>query len=127
MGPVKWIAVGVAVVAIIGVIVWLVARRRTAKVYFLPKTALGKWSIGLIVGTIVFVLLAVLTDKVFSNLAKAIPSNLMLLAVISGVSAFFTGIIGIIKSKDRSVIVVIATIIGFFFLPLFVFEVLLPH
>ncbi len=49
----------------------------------------------------------------FSNLAIAIP---MLLAGISGISAFFTGIIGIIKSKDRSVIVVIATIIGFSFL-----------
>ena len=114
MGLVLWIVVGVAVVAIIGVIVWLVVRRRTAKVYFLPKTALGKWSIGLIVGSIVFVLLAVLIDTFFSNLANTIPNTLMLLAGISGASAFFTGIIGIIKSKDRSVIVVIATIIGFF-------------
>ena len=94
-----WIVVGVAVVAIIGVIVWLVVRRRTAKVYFLPKTALGKWSIGLIVGSIVFALLAGLFDEVFSNLAVAIPNTLMLLAGISGASAFFTGIIGIIKSR----------------------------
>ncbi len=85
-------------------------------VNYLPKTALGKWSIGLIVGLIVFVLLAVLTDKVFSNLSNTIPNTLMLLAGISGASAFFTGIIGIIKSKDRSVIVVIATIIGLLFL-----------
>ena len=116
MGLALWIVVGVAVVVIIPVIVWLVVRRRTAKVYFLPKTALGKWSIGLIVGSIVFVLLAVLTDKVFSNPANTIPNTLMLLAGISGTSAFFTGIIGIIKSKDRSVIVFIATIIGFFIL-----------
>ena len=114
MGLVIWVVVGVAVVAIIGVIVWLVVRRRTAKVYFLHKMALGKWSIGLIVGSIVFVLLAVLIDTFFSNLANTIPNTLMLLAGISGASAFFTGIIGIIKSKDRSVIVVIATIIGFF-------------
>ena len=97
------------------------------KVYFLPKTALGKWSIGLIVGSIVFVLLAVLTDKVFSNLANTIPNTLMLLAGISGASAFFTGIIGIIKSKDRSVIVFIATIIGFYILLVVGFVVLFPH
>ena len=65
------------------------------------------------VGSIVFSLLAWLIDTFFSNLAKAIPDRLMLLAGISGTSAFFTGIIGIIKSKDRSVIVFIATIIGF--------------
>ena len=53
------------------------------------------------------------SDTFFSNLANTIPNTLMLLAGISGASAFFTGIIGIIKSKDRSVIVVITTIIGF--------------
>ncbi len=125
MGPVKWIAVGVAVVAIIGVIVWLVVRRRTAKVYFLHKMALGKWSIGLIVGSLVFALLAGLFDEFIRNLAAA--NTLMNLAGISGTSAFFTGIISIIKSKDRSVIVFTATIIGFIALLVFVFEVLLPH
>ncbi len=104
------------------------------KVYFLPKTALGKWSIGLIVGAHVFFLLALLIlnasgggediDTFFSNLAIAIP---MLLAGISGISAFFTGIIGIIKSNDRSVIVFIATITGFFILFLVLGEVFSPH
>ena len=82
--------------------------------YYKPKTALGKWSIGLIVGTVVFVLLAVLFDEIFRKLS--IANTLMLLAGISSIPAFFTGIIGIIKSKDRSVFVFIATIIGFFFL-----------
>ncbi len=102
------------------------------EVYFLPKTALGKWSIGLIVGSPVFFLLTMLLivsgrrggDTFFSDLALAIP---MLLAGISGISAFFTGIIGIIKSKERSVIVFIATIIGFFILFLVSGEVLFPH
>ncbi|MFC1908759.1 hypothetical protein ACFLXD_02675 [Chloroflexota bacterium] len=125
MGLFLWLVVGVAVVAIIGVIVCLVVRRRTAKVYFLPKTALGKWSIGLIVGFIVFFLLALLIDEVFRK--YAIANTLALLGGISGTSAFFTGIIGIIKNKDRSVIVFIATIIGFFILPIFVAEVFFPH
>jgi hypothetical protein len=102
------------------------------KVHFLPKTALGKWSIGLIVGSLIFFLLTMLLgasgqrggDTFFSNLALAIP---ILLAGISGISAFFTGIIGIIKSKDRSVIVFIATIIGFFVLFWLLAEVLVPH
>ena len=95
------------------------------KVYFLPKTALGKWSIGLIVGSIVFVLLAWLIDELFRK--YAIANTLALLAGISGTSAFFTGIIGIIKSKDRFVIVFIATIIGFFILLVLGFESLFPH
>jgi hypothetical protein len=102
------------------------------KVHFLPKTALGKWSIGLIVGSLISFLLTMLLgasgqrggDTFFSNLALAIP---ILLAGISGISAFFTGIIGIIKSKDRSVIVFIATIIGFFVLFWLLAEVLVPH
>jgi len=88
------------------------------KVYSLPKTVLGKWSIGGIVGAIVFALLAGLIDEFFGK--YAIANTLMLLAGISGTSAFVTGIIGIIKSKDRSVIVFIATIIGFIMLLVFV-------
>ncbi len=87
---------------------------------FLPKTAFGKWSIGLIVGSLVFVLLAWLIHTFFSN--PAIANMLMLLAGISGMAAFFTGIIGITKSKDRSAIVFTATIIGFFVLLIFIFE-----
>ena len=84
------------------------------KVHFLTKTALGKWSICGIVGSIVFALLAGLIDEFFR--IYTIANTLMLLAGISGTCALFTGIIGIIKSKDRSVIVFIATIIGLFIL-----------
>ena len=51
----------------------------------------------------------------------------MILAGVSGISAFLTGIIGIIKSKDRSVTVFISTIVGFFILFLVLVEVLFPH
>jgi hypothetical protein len=104
------------------------------KVYFKPKTTLGKWSIGLILGVPAFFLVTILLialgqrsgvgDTFFSNLALAIP---VLLVGISGIAAFFIGIIGIIKSKDRSVAVFIATIIGFFILLFVLAEVLFPH
>lgn len=60
----------------------------------------------------------------FSNLALSVP---MLIAVISGISAFFTGIIGIIRSKERSVLTFIATIIGFLILFFVLGEFLVPH
>jgi len=97
-----------------------------------PKTTLGRWSIGLIASLflfyVLFQFLVVLGqrggDTFFSNYALTIP---IMLAGISGVSAFVTGIIGIIKSKDRSVLVFVATVIGFFVLAFWLGEVLFPH
>ena len=102
------------------------------KIYFIPKTRLGKWSIWLIIAFIVlFIIFQLLVASgqrggatFFSNIALSVP---MLIAGVSGISAFFTGIIGIIKSKERSVLVFIATIIGFFILFFVVGEFLVPH
>jgi len=97
-----------------------------------PKTTLGRWSIGLIASLFLFYVLFQLLvvsgqrggDTFFSNLTLTIP---ILLAEISGVSAFVTRIIGIIKSKDRSVLVFVATVIGFFVLAFWLGEVIFPH
>jgi len=102
------------------------------KLHFIPKTRLGKWSIWLIIAFIAlfiaFQLFVALGQRggatFFSNLALSVP---MLIAAISGISAFFTGIIGIIKSKERSVLVFIASIIGFFILFFVLGEFLVPH
>jgi len=102
------------------------------KVHFIPKTKLGKWSIGCIIGLVVcFVLFLLLVesgqrggDTFFSNLLLTIP---MFLAGISGVAAFLTGIIGIIKSKERSVFVFLATTIGLFVLWWILGEIIFPH
>jgi cytochrome bd-type quinol oxidase subunit 2 len=99
---------------------------------FIPKTRLGKWSVWLIVTFIllfvVFQLLVASGQRggatFFSNLALSVP---MLIAAISGISAFFTGIITIIKSRERSVLVFIATIAGFFILFFVSGELLVPH
>ncbi|MFC1964762.1 hypothetical protein ACFLWG_02000 [Chloroflexota bacterium] len=102
------------------------------KLHFIPKTHLGKWSIWFIIAFIVlfmsFQLLVASGQRggatFFSNLALSVP---MLIAGISGISAFFTGIIGIIKSKERSVLVFLATIIGFLILFFVLGEILVPH
>ena len=51
----------------------------------------------------------------------------MLLAGISGIAAFFTGIVGIIFKRDRSLMVIFATIIGLFVLFFAVAELVYPH
>jgi hypothetical protein len=103
------------------------------KITFLPTTTLGKWTIGLIISLFVFFLLSVAIvnlghqtggETVTANNYIAIP---MLIAVISGVSAFITGIIAILKYKERSLLVFIATFIGLNILVFLLGEFLSPH
>jgi predicted Abi (CAAX) family protease len=83
----------------------------------LPKTALGKWSIGLAISFIVFFALVSVLGATgqqggptfFSNLFLAIPG---LIAVVSGIAAFLTGIFSIIFLKERAILVFISSAIG---------------
>jgi hypothetical protein len=98
----------------------------------LPKTRLGKSSVALIGGMVLFfALLALLAasgqrggETFSSNLALAVPG---LLAAICGIAAFFTGIIAIIKSRERSALVFLAAFIGLDVLIFCLGEVLSPH
>ena len=95
----------------------------------MPKTLLGKWSVGLII--LFFLLFIVLQLLVASGqqgpgfnpwLASAvIPAG------IAGIAAFFTGIIAIIKAKERSPLVFLATFIGLVILWFIVGEIAVPH
>jgi len=99
------------------------------KPHFIPKTHLGQWSIWLITVFIVSFIVVIASGQrggatFFSNLALSIP---MVIAGISALLAFFTGIIGIIKSKERSVLACSSTIVGFFILLWVSAEILFPH
>ena len=102
------------------------------RVIVLPKSYLGKWSIGFIAAFIVFFVIFQLLvvsgqrggETFFSNLALTIP---ILLAGISGVLAFFTGVIGVIRNRERSILVFLAMLIGFFILLFSIGEVAFPH
>ena len=102
------------------------------KLYFIPRTTLGKCSLGLFAGLVIFFIVARIVvaslqaggETFFSNLSISIP---MVLAGLSGIAAFFTGIIGITKSKERAVAVFITTIIGFFVLTFVSGEFVSPH
>ena len=96
------------------------------------KTRFGKWSVGLIaiffLSLVFFYIFIALGQRggegFFSNLWLAIPG---LLAGISGIFAFFTGIISIFKDKERAVLVFLSTAIGFLILLWCLAEILFPH
>ena len=70
----------------------------------LPTTKLGRWSSFLAVGMFVFAFVGVITNKL-----DHIPA---ILAWLCGVAAFVVGIISFIKSKERSILVGLATLLG---------------
>ena len=63
-------------------------------------------------------------DTFFSNPFLAIP---ILLAGISGIAAFITGIISIIREKERSVSVYLAVAIGLIVLIVALVQIISPH
>ena len=97
----------------------------------IPKTTMGKWSTGLIITSFLF--FAVFLIEVASGLVGGDtwtwdwPAITMLLAGVSAISSLVTGIIGIVKSKERSVLVFLATLIGLFVLIFVLGEFLFPH
>jgi hypothetical protein len=100
------VLVGVVAVVIIALFIILIA-----KVHFdvSPKTTLGKWSIGLAIAFILSFLLAEMLygDNHFSGVVLAI-----ILVGIGGAS-FITGLISVIKHKERSILTLVGMAITF--------------
>ena len=97
----------------------------------LPTTTLGKWSIGLVIAALlcfaVFIVEIVLGFRGGDTWTWDWPTVPVLLAGVFVISALVTGVIGIVKSKERSVLVILATAIGLFFVLLVLGEFLFPH
>ena len=106
--------------------------KKEKNIYLLPKTKLGKWSIGLIVAFFLFLIIGMIVvstgqtggETIFDNLYISIP---MISAVISAIASFFTGIISIIWKKERGILIFISTIIGLLILWFIVGEISVPH
>ena len=102
------------------------------RVHFKPTTDLGKWSAWLIVAFVVllgvFYILVVSGqhggDTFFRNPILTIP---MLLAAMSGIAAFITGLISVVKRKERSISVYLAITFGLFVILFALGEVIFPH
>jgi len=102
------------------------------KIKFMPATRTGKWSGWLIIGFFVFILLfnIIVTSVRRSGDTFSVldPFNIPLaLALICAVASLVTGLIAIIRHKERAVSVFLAAAIGFYFLFLIAGEFLFPH
>lgn len=83
----------------------------------MPKTKLGKYAaicLGLLVAFLLIGNLFVASgqergDAFSDNLLVSIP---MTLAGLSGIAAFVFGLFALFKSKDRSVLVILAALVG---------------
>ena len=109
------------------------------KVGLIPKTKLGKWSLGLIVAmpTLFFI------GASFTNsLYKSVPAGstmlediverpalalTMLGGMVAGILAFIVGLITITRRKERALLVYVATLIGMLLILFLIGEVLFPH
>ena len=97
------------------------AERKEMPISILPKTSLGIWSVGLAIVFILFFVLIVFLDSLGFNVFG--PEFNPVLAVVfkiiyAGIpgAVFVTGLISLIKSKERSVLVFLTTTIGLWFL-----------
>ena len=80
----------------------------------LPKSSLGRWSVGLAAAFILLsILFAVLTGLGGEPGPFALIFLVNVVIGISFIAAFITGLVSIIKSKERSVLVYLAVLVGF--------------
>ncbi len=84
------------------------------RINILPKHQLGWWSLGLGVAWILFFPLAQVILGAGPNYNMALATTLTIVATGIGAAAFVTGLISIIKSKERSVLVFMTTAIGLY-------------
>jgi len=105
----------------------------------MPKTNLGKWSVVLFL--IMFVLF-VIGFSLADSLYESVPAGGTILADIvsrpalaismlvgfgAGISALVTGLISIIKHKERALLVYLSTLIGAGLTLFLIAEFLFPH
>ena len=94
----------------------------------LPKSSLGRWSVGLAAAFILLsILFAVLTGLGGEPGPFALIFLVNVVIDISFIAAFITGLVSIIKSKERSVLVYLAVLVGFCALLFYLGEFLCTH
>lgn len=86
---------------------------REMRISVLPKTTLGKWSVGL---AIAFILSFLLAEVLYGHNPDSNQVPDVVLAIIFvgiGGAAFITGLISVIKQKERSILTFIGMAITF--------------
>ncbi len=104
----------------------------------LPKSILGKWSVVLIVVMPILFYLGMSFADFYSSIpaGKTILQDIvnrpgvalsMLVGFASGIIAFITGLVAIIKNRERSILVFLSTIIGALLILYLAGEIIFPH
>ncbi len=90
----------------------------------MPKTTIGKWSVGLIAAMLVLIFTVPTLDSTYYKGVEAgdtIVQDMtrrpliafpMLLGMLSGIIAFVTGLVALIKHKERAALVYLSTALG---------------
>lgn len=100
--------------------------------YFMPKTGAGKKALAFLLLFIfffgIFLIFVAFGQKggstFFANPLLSVP---VVLAWICGAGAFFSGVVSIVKFRERSVLVIISVLIGLLTLIQFFAEIFSPH
>ena len=104
-----------------------------------PKTKLGKWSVGLIVAMpILFVIGTSFTnslyrstlagDTILADIASRPALALTMLAgMIAGISAFITGLVAISMQREKAILTYVSTAIGALLVVFLIGEIIFPH
>ena len=99
----------------------------------MPKTKLGKWSVGLVIAFFLLLATGMIVvsvfhqtggDTIFDNLWISIS---MLSAGASAIAATFTGIVSVWRQKERAILVFVSSLIGLLVLWFVLGEILVPH
>ncbi len=79
----------------------------------MPRTLLGKWSVGFIVAFLVFLGLSRFTGEVGATFSDNVPRALTILSAwVTAAASFFVGLVAVIKQRERSALVFLAMLIG---------------
>lgn len=87
------------------------------KIALLPKTCLGKWSVGLSIGFIILIWL---------KIQYSIPIMTFAIAAL-GLAGFLIGIIAIIKKRDISILNFLPILVGLIIILWIAGEMVSPH
>ena len=105
----------------------------------MPKTNLGKWSVGLILGMFLLFFVGMsFTNSLYETVSaggtiikdigqRPALALSMLAGFGAGIAALITGLIAIIKQKERVILVYLSTLVGAALTLFLIAEFLFPH
>ena len=105
----------------------------------IPKTKLGQWSLGLIIAMpLLFAIGTSLADSLYASVPAGgtIPADIaarpalaltMLAGMLAGILACITGLSGILRQRERAVLVYLSSLVGALLILFLIGEVLFPH